>query len=894
MAMHAQRMDDFRTTSRSSVNTEVESQALLSSRGESRAHAVDCGGFLRVLDVGETKAINGFRPTPVCAAWVTVFLSVLIVIAGVTSVPLLLSATRSSDFQAPADSPSLTAFKELSAKFPLFARGAASPVVLMVRAKEGTDTVLSDAVAQWSQQLQADSKMDPRSKEFSPVVSGYFLSASILRIHAQDELLQTMYVAHDRRATVVAFMATKAPAGFVSDVLNATWKEKTGGLMAFFREHMARPPEGCDVLLTGNPVMVYEREDDHSIENLLRAELVVLPIALAILALLVKEVRLLIIPPIVLVVTFAAASTILWPIGLLVPLSPDIPPAMLSLSVALCLDYSLFILTRFNEIRLNPVITMQDTVNKVLRTAGHTINVSGLLIAISFFAALTLPEENLRSAGLALGITTLVCMVVSTTLGAAMLLLFGNMLVSPSQSPQRQLHCPVGNDAHDSSRRRTTTTTTAVGSTWSKACDAQWVRLMRSLSVYPLVWVILVIIIFVPVLMYLPMLQSSADSYAVMPSDMPSVLSLRELAKHFPPGRFDPYAIVVTQEAKGPRQEVGVIAYNTVLELCDMVHDQGGVASMLAPMWLMNQRLDWDGHQRLVHAPITRDRDLYKSLQNMQMNGSSMLLQVHTSFAARGPGSAAWVENLRRVLGVWESVHPGYRAWLSGGATLAADARDTLMAAMPIYLGVSVVVIMAVVMGLFRSLFLTIRLGFAILFSLAASFGISIIVYQTPLLHGIWPWLANYSGITYEVIPLAAGVAVALGLDYDIFLVTRIVEYRVLGNSDECSIVKGVTRTGGIISGAGIIMALAFSGLFFSNKLLHQQFALLLVASVLLDTFIVRTVLVPALMLNARGMNWWPRKMPDVTISPRTLSVAMLNNDADRGLRWARTTCSSL
>merc|ERR1711920_344829 len=77
------------------------------------------------------------------------------------------------------------------------------------------------------------------------------------------------------------------------------------------------------------------------------------------------------------------------------------------------------------------------------------------------------------------------------------------------------------------------------------------------------------------------------------------------------------------------------------------------------------------------------------------------------------------------------------------------------------------------------------------------------------------------------------------------------------GFTDRDSIVQGVASTGGIISGAGVIMALAFSGLFFAEKVMLQQLA------VLLDAFVVRTVLVPALMLSAQGWNWWPRRMPD-------------------------------
>lgn len=244
------------------------------------------------------------------------------------------------------------------------------------------------------------------------------------------------------------------------------------------------------------------------------------------------------------------------------------------------------------------------------------------------------------------------------------------------------------------------------------------------------------------------------------------------------------------------------------------------------------------------------------------VNGSAVLLQVYTNFLPRGPNGAKWVLDVRGKLKAWEIAYPGFSASLSGGATMVADARSTVMGAMPLYLGACVGGIMVVVFLMFGSLVLPLRLALALLFTLAATFGCAVVVYQTPLLDGIFPWLADYDGLTYEVVPLAVSVAVALGLDYDIFLVSRIVEYRQDGLSDRASIVLGVASTGGIISGAGAIMALAFSGLFFSHELLHQQFALLLVTSVLLDTFVVRTILVPALMLTAGEWNWWPRRMP--------------------------------
>jgi uncharacterized membrane protein YdfJ with MMPL/SSD domain len=77
-------------------------------------------------------------------------------------------------------------------------------------------------------------------------------------------------------------------------------------------------------------------------------------------------------------------------------------------------------------------------------------------------------------------------------------------------------------------------------------------------------------------------------------------------------------------------------------------------------------------------------------------------------------------------------------------------------------------------------------------------------------------------------------------LDYDIFLISTVLERRLEGHTDRSALVRGMVSTGHIITAAGIIMAVAFSGLLFSSELALNQTAFLLVASVLLDTFVVR------------------------------------------------------
>jgi len=262
-----------------------------------------------------------------------------------------------------------------------------------------------------------------------------------------------------------------------------------------------------------------------------------------------------------------------------------------------------------------------------------------------------------------------------------------------------------------------------------------------------------------------------------------------------------------------------------------------------------------------MHANATLRR-AYRPILDTHVNGNAALLEVHTTFPSIGSGGSEWVLEVRKALKVWEAAHPGYQAELSGGASEAVDMRSEVLGSMRAYLALIVPLIMAVVLVTFRSVMVPLRLVLALFFTLAATYGVAVIIYQTPLLHGIFPWLAAFHGVTYEVIPMVTGVAIALGLDYDIFLVSRIVEYRKLGFSDRASVFRGTTKTGGIISGAGIIMSLAFSGLCFSDKLLMQQFGVLLIVSVLFDTFVVRTILVPAMMLVAQRWNWWPRRMP--------------------------------
>jgi len=104
-------------------------------------------------------------------------------------------------------------------------------------------------------------------------------------------------------------------------------------------------------------------------------------------------------------------------------------------------------------------------------------------------------------------------------------------------------------------------------------------------------------------------------------------------------------------------------------------------------------------------------------------------------------------------------------------------------------------------------------------------------------------------------------IITGIGLDYDIFVLIRVTEFRGKGYDPQHSIQEGLVSTGGIITAAGVVMAFAFSGMLFSALEEGSMFGFMLVIAVLYDTFIARSIVVPAGMSLLGYWNWWPSEL---------------------------------
>jgi RND superfamily putative drug exporter len=134
--------------------------------------------------------------------------------------------------------------------------------------------------------------------------------------------------------------------------------------------------------------------------------------------------------------------------------------------------------------------------------------------------------------------------------------------------------------------------------------------------------------------------------------------------------------------------------------------------------------------------------------------------------------------------------------------------------------------------------------------SFAATLGIAALLFNNVL---------GFPGADPSVVIFGFVFLVALGIDYNIFLMTRVREETIKWGVSKGTI-KGLVVTGGVITSAGIVLAATFAALGVIPILFLAQLAFIVAFGVLLDTIIVRSLLVPALTLEIGKWMWWPSK----------------------------------
>ena len=199
---------------------------------------------------------------------------------------------------------------------------------------------------------------------------------------------------------------------------------------------------------------------------------------------------------------------------------------------------------------------------------------------------------------------------------------------------------------------------------------------------------------------------------------------------------------------------------------------------------------------------------------------------------------------------------PNVQAGVTGLTAEWKDARDQLRSKLPLVVGFVLLFAFALMLVAFRSIVVAIKAIVLNLLSVAAAYGVLVLVFQ----HGIGKGLLGFSstaGID-PVTPLLLFVILfGLSMDYHVFIISRIRETFDRGASMDDAIAHGIKSTAGVVTSAAIVMVAVFSIFATLSMLIFKQFGVGLAAAILIDATLVRGVLLPATMKLLGERNWY-------------------------------------
>jgi RND superfamily putative drug exporter len=256
--------------------------------------------------------------------------------------------------------------------------------------------------------------------------------------------------------------------------------------------------------------------------------------------------------------------------------------------------------------------------------------------------------------------------------------------------------------------------------------------------------------------------------------------------------------------------------------------------------------------------------------------GTTRLVSVIPHSGPSSAETAELVDTLR------SAVHPlatgGSSVAVTGNTAVGVDVSKKLTAALPVYLVVVIGLSFLLLLLAFRSILVPLKAALGFLLTIGATFGITVAVFQ-------WGWAANLLGVDragplISFLPIIlTGVLFGLAMDYEVFIVSRVREEFVHGRDATQATIAGVGHGARVVTAAALIMASVFAGFVLIHDPIIKSIGFGLTVGVLIDAFVVRMTLVPAILtlLGKRAWafpRWLDRITPNVDIEGEQLRVA--------------------
>ncbi|MET0447787.1 MAG: MMPL family transporter [Aeromicrobium sp.] len=502
------------------------------------------------------------------------------------------------------------------------------------------------------------------------------------------------------------------------------------------------------------------------------------------------------------------------------------------IGLAVGIDYTLFILARYRA-ELRNTDDREEAIGIAAGTAGSAVVFAGLTVLIALSALSVVRIPFLTSMGLAAAGTVLIAVLVALTLLPAILGLLKSKAFGGQIRKYRPAHEADGHVLNNGVR---------------------WARLVGR---RPAVAAVLVVIVLGVLATPISGLHLAFPSDSTSPSDTTQRKASDLMSAEFGPGREGPLLVVVdARTAQDPLAAIG--------DVTDWASGQDGVSN--AQVLATNAD---------PSDPASVATGALVSVQPTAGPDDDETKQLLTDLR---DGQSDIEEQSGTTIGV------------TGLTAITTDVSDKLASALPVYLAIVIGLAFLLLMLVFRSLLvpLTATLGF--LLSVLATLGATVAIFQKGMF-GIFEPQPIVSFIPIFLI----GIVFGLAMDYQVFLVTRIREAHVHGMSTRDAVVDGFRNSARVVAAAAAIMTAVFSGFILEADPIIKSLGFALATAVVFDAFIVRMVLIPALMYLMGERAWYlpawlDRILPNVDVegeklvrpAPRHAAADPVDDDLDR------------
>jgi putative drug exporter of the RND superfamily len=509
------------------------------------------------------------------------------------------------------------------------------------------------------------------------------------------------------------------------------------------------------------------------------------------------------------VVAIAVAMGAVGLLGLAFHLTFTVTNMVSMMGLAVAIDYSLFIVSRYREERRSGAAKL-DAVQTTGATASRAVLFSGMTVVLALLGLMIVPNSVFRSLAAGAVLVVIVAVAAALTLLPALLALLGDRIDRGRVFRRKRAH------------------RAGPGTAWSRLAEAVMRRPVASVAAGVTILVLLGLSMFG--------MHVGSSGVSSLPAGSRSRQAFTVLSREFVGGLATPVQVVIA----GPVTVPAVRA------------DTARLRGMLAR-----------DHEFGSPGTVTVNRA-----------GNLALISVPMAADPSSPTAVASIARIRDQLVPQAFGHAHVRVLVGGQAALNKDFFDLTAKYRPLVFAFVLSLSFVLLLLVFRSIVIPATAIAMNLLSVGAAYGLLVLVFQTGGPQA-GRWIANAFGFqqvpTIEAwLPLFLfSVLFGLSMDYNVFLLSRIREHYLRTGDNAAAVAFGLSRTGGIITGAALIMVAVFGGVALGNLAMMQQMGFGLAVAVFLDATVVRCLLVPGVMKLLGGANWylprWLSWLPDLS-----------------------------